>query len=195
MPTPTPSKPAIRREKLITAGEEKQWWEFITHLVPDSVFGPFVEGDILQVIFLGVIFGVALNAVGQIGGPVLDAVNRLTADRVQGSGLRHEAGAARCVRGDGLRDRQVRASTLTSLGSPDPTVLRDLGTVRVRRARFGHGPTFGSTSSTCCSYLKEELLLILGTSTAEPALPALMRKLEHGRRQQAHCRARGAYRV
>jgi aerobic C4-dicarboxylate transport protein len=52
-------------EKLITAGEQKQWWEFITHLVPDSVVGPFVEGDILQIIFLAVIFGVALNAVGQ----------------------------------------------------------------------------------------------------------------------------------
>ncbi len=36
----------------IKAGEEKEWWEFITHLVPDSVVGPFVEGDILQVIFL-----------------------------------------------------------------------------------------------------------------------------------------------
>ena len=59
-------------EKLITAGESKQWWEFITHLVPDSVVGPFVEGDILQIIFLAVIFGVALNAVGHIGGPVLD---------------------------------------------------------------------------------------------------------------------------
>ncbi|MGV7852774.1 cation:dicarboxylate symporter family transporter, partial [Mycobacterium kansasii] len=40
---------------------------------------PFVDGDVLQIIFLAVLFGVALNAVGQIGGPVLDAVNRLTA--------------------------------------------------------------------------------------------------------------------
>ena len=65
-------------EKLITTGETKQWWEFITHLVPDSVVGPFVEGDILQIIFMAVLFGVALNAVGHIGGPVLDLINRCT---------------------------------------------------------------------------------------------------------------------
>jgi len=65
-------------QKLITTGETKQWWEFITHLVPDSVVGPFVEGDVLQIIFLAVLFGVALNAVGHIGGPVLDLINRGT---------------------------------------------------------------------------------------------------------------------
>ena len=31
-------------QKLITSGETKQWWEFITHLVPDSMVSPFVEG-------------------------------------------------------------------------------------------------------------------------------------------------------
>ena len=39
---------------------------------------PFVEGDILQIIFMAVIFGVALNAVGQIGAPLLDRVQRRT---------------------------------------------------------------------------------------------------------------------
>ena len=61
--------------KLISVGETKQWWEFIT-LVPDSMVGPFVEG-ILQIIFMAVLV-VALNAVGHIGGPVLDMINRLT---------------------------------------------------------------------------------------------------------------------
>ena len=39
---------------------------------------PFVEGDILQIIFLAVIFGVALNALGPIGAPLLDLVQRST---------------------------------------------------------------------------------------------------------------------
>ena len=96
-------------QKLINAGEEKQWGEFITHLVPDSVVGPFVEGDILQVIFLAVLFGVALDAVGQLGGPVLDAVEPTDQDRLQDTELRDEARPAGRVRGDGIRDRQVRS--------------------------------------------------------------------------------------
>ena len=65
-------------EKLISSSETKQSSEFLSHIVPDSVVGPFVEGDILQIIFLAVIFGVTLNAVGRLGAPVLDFVNRFT---------------------------------------------------------------------------------------------------------------------
>ena len=44
-------------------------------------------------------------------------------------------------------------------------------------------------------YLKEELLLIVGTSTAEPALPGLMRKMEHAGVQEERRRARRPHRV
>src|SRR3954452_6102248 len=56
---------------LVTAGEETHWYDFVLHLFPESAVGPFVEGNILQIIFIAVIFGVALNAVGEIGAPVL----------------------------------------------------------------------------------------------------------------------------
>jgi aerobic C4-dicarboxylate transport protein len=49
---------------LVEAGEHTHWWDFVLRIVPDSVVAPFVEGEILQIIFLAVIFGVALNAVG-----------------------------------------------------------------------------------------------------------------------------------
>src|SRR6478736_5021885 len=63
---------------LIQQGENQHWWDFITHIIPSSVVEPFVEGDILQIIFLAVVFGVALNAVGRIGAPLLDLVQRAT---------------------------------------------------------------------------------------------------------------------
>lgn len=165
-------------QKLITAGEEKQWWEFITHLVPDSVFGPFVEGDILQVIFLAVIFGVALNAVGQIGGPVLDAVTRLTAIVFKVLGYVMKLAPLGAFGAMAYAIGKYGVSTLTSLGSlillfyvtSALFVIVVLGSVMAYlRLNIFH----------MLRYLKEELLLILGTSTAEPALPALMRKLEH----------------
>lgn len=165
-------------QKLITAGEEKHWWEFITHLVPDSVFGPFVEGDILQVIFLALIFGVALNAAGQLGAPVLDAVNRLTAIVFKVLGYIMKLAPLGAFGAMAYAIGKYGISTLTSLGSlillfyvtSALFVIVVLGSVMayLRLNIF-----------SMLKYLREELVLILGTSTAEPALPALMRKLEY----------------
>ena len=165
-------------QKLITAGEQKQWWEFNTHLVPDSVFGPFVEGDILQIIFLAVIFGVALNAVGQIGGPVLDAVNRLTKIVFKVLSYIMKLAPLGAFGAMAFAIGKYGVETLTSLGSlillfyatSALFVFVVLGSVMAYlRLNVFH----------MLRYLREELLLILGTSTAEPALPGLMRKLEY----------------
>jgi aerobic C4-dicarboxylate transport protein len=165
-------------QKLINAGEEKQWWEFITHLVPDSVVGPFVEGDILQVIFLAVLFGVALNAVGQIGGPVLDAVNRLTKIVFKILNYVMKLAPLGAFGAMAYAIGKYGVSTLTSLGS---LILL----FYVTSALFVF-VVLGSVMAylrlnifQMLRYLREELLLIFGTSTAEPALPGLMRKLEH----------------
>lgn len=49
-------------DKLISTGESMTWWEFLVHIVPESMAGPFVEGNILQIIFMAALFGIALNA-------------------------------------------------------------------------------------------------------------------------------------
>ncbi|MDV3123493.1 C4-dicarboxylate transporter DctA [Mycobacterium sp. 21AC1] len=165
-------------QKLISAGENQHWWEFITHIVPDSVFGPFVEGDILQIIFVAVIFGVALNAVGQIGGPVLDAVNRLTKIVFKVLSYIMKLAPLGAFGAMAYAIGKYGVSTLASLGSlillfyvtSALFVFVVLGSVMAYlRLNILH----------MLRYLREELLLILGTSTAEPALPGLMRKLEY----------------
>ena len=165
-------------EKLITAGEEKQWWEFITHLVPDSMVGPFVEGDILQIIFMAVLFGVALNAVGHIGGPVLDMINRLTQIIFKILNYIMKLAPLGAFGAMAYAIGKYGISTLTSLGSLIALfyltsalfVFVVLGSVMAYlRLNIWH----------MLRYLREELLLILGTSTAEPALPGLMRKMEY----------------
>ncbi|MDV7082941.1 C4-dicarboxylate transporter DctA [Rhodococcus sp. IEGM 248] len=164
--------------KLIQTGEEKQWWEFITHLVPDSVFGPFVEGDILQVIFLAVIFGVAINAVGQIAAPIRDAVERLTAVVFKVLSFIMKLAPLGAFGAMAFAIGKYGVSTLTSLGS---LILLFYAT-----SAFFVFVVLGSVMAylrlnifRMLGFFKEELLLILGTSTAEPALPGLMRKLEY----------------
>jgi aerobic C4-dicarboxylate transport protein len=162
---------------LIDAGEHQKWWEFLTNIVPNSVVGPFVEGSILQIIFLAVIFGVALNSVGTVGAPVLDAVNRLIKIVFKVLAFVMKAAPVGAFGAMAYAIGAFGIDTLTSLGSL-------IGLFYLTSAFFVF-VVLGSVMAylrlnlfKLLHYLREELLIILGTSTAEPALPGLMRKLE-----------------
>ena len=163
---------------LVQAGEHSHWWDFLLRVIPDSVVGPFVEGDILQIIFLAVIFGIALNAVGPVGAPVLSGVQRLTAVVFKVLAFIMKAAPLGAFGAMAFAIGSYGLSTLASLGSliglfyltSALFVVVGLGSVMLyMKLNIFH----------LLRYLREELLIILGTSTAEPALPGLMRKLEH----------------
>jgi aerobic C4-dicarboxylate transport protein len=164
--------------KLIDSGQHEQWWQFITDIIPTSIAGPFVEGNILQIIFMAVVFGVALNAVGQIGAPVLDVIQRLTKVVFKVLNFIMKAAPLGAFGAMAYAVGAYGVATLTSLGW---LVLLFYGT-----SIFFVVVVLGSVMAflklnifTMLRHFREELMLILGTSTAEPALPGLMRKLEH----------------
>jgi aerobic C4-dicarboxylate transport protein len=164
--------------ELIEKGENQQWWEFLTHIIPGSVAAPFVEGDILQIIFMAVIFGIALNAVGQVGAPVLDGIQRLTAVIFKVLNYIMKAAPLGAFGAMAFAVGKYGVETLSSLGW---LILLFYGTSLVFVVVvLGSVMAFLKLNLfTMLKHFKEELLLILGTSTAEPALPGLMRKLQH----------------
>ena len=164
-------------EQYIETGETKQWWEFLTHLIPESFFGAFVEGDILQIIFLAVLFGIAIKAVGRIGEPVVAGVKRFTEVVFKVLSFIMRAAPLGAFGAMAYAIGKFGLSTLTSLGSlillfyvtSILFVVVVLGSVLAAYVRLNIFQLF--------RYLKDEFWLVLGTSTAEPALPGLMRKL------------------
>ncbi|MFG2888250.1 C4-dicarboxylate transporter DctA [Streptomyces sp. NPDC048248] len=162
----------------IEKGEHQQWWEFLTNLVPHSFFGAFVEGDILQVIFLAVIFGIAIKSVGRIGEPLIAGVNRLTEVVFKVLSFVMKAAPLGAFGAMAYAIGKFGLSTLTSLGSlillfyvtSVLFVVVVLGSVLAAYVKLNIFQLF--------RYFKEEFFLVLGTSTAEPALPGLMRKLQ-----------------
>src|SRR6478736_955835 len=163
---------------LIQKGENQNWYDFITHIVPSSVVEPFVEGDILQIIFLAVIFGVALNAVGRIGAPILDLVQRATKVIFKVLSYIMKLAPLGAFGAMAYAIGKFGISTITSLGS---LILLFYAT-----SAFFILVVLGSVMGylklnilKLLRYLKEEILLVVGTSTAEPALPGLMRKMEY----------------
>ncbi|MGD6748408.1 C4-dicarboxylate transporter DctA [Streptomyces sp. BH106] len=162
----------------VEQGEAQHWWEFLTHLVPDSFFGAFVEGDILQVIFLAVIFGIALKTVGPVGEPIIASVNRLTEVVFKVLSFVMKAAPVGAFGAMAFAIGKFGLSTLTSLGSlillfyvtSIVFVVVVLGAVLSLYVKLN--------LFQLLRHFKEEVLLVLGTSTAEPALPGLMRKLQ-----------------
>ncbi|MFF3006188.1 C4-dicarboxylate transporter DctA [Kitasatospora sp. NPDC057940] len=163
--------------RYVKDGAHQSWWDFLTGLVPSSVVGAFADGNILQVIFFAVLFGVALKSVGAVGAPIVEGVNRLSA--VVFKVLRYIMLAAP-VGAFGAMAFTVGKygiSTLTGLGRLIGLfygtslffVVVVLGGVlallKVNVFRLLH-------------YLREEFLIVLGTSSSESALPRLMAKLE-----------------
>ena len=163
---------------LIETGQSQQWWEFLTHIVPDSFVGPFVEGNILQVIFMAVLFGIALNAVGPVGAPVLDGVQRLVSVVFRVLGIVMKAAPVGAFGAMSFAVGKYGVSSLSSLGG---LILLFYVTsfLFVAVVLGGVMAALRLNIFSMLRYLKEELLLILGTSTAEPALPGLMRKLQY----------------
>ncbi|MFI6467033.1 C4-dicarboxylate transporter DctA [Streptomyces sp. NPDC050528] len=161
----------------ISQGEHQHWWEFLTGIVPNSFFGPFVEGDILQVIFLAVVFGIALKSVGAAGEPLIAGVTRLTDVVFKVLSYVMKVAPLGAFGAMSYAIGKFGLSTLTSLGSlillfyvtSALFVVVVLGGVLGAYVKLNIFQLF--------RYFKEEFWLILGTSTAEPALPGLMRKL------------------
>lgn len=164
--------------KLIDAGAKQEWWQFITHIIPNSVIGPFVEGDILQIIFIAVVFGIALNAIGKAGAPVLDGVQRLTGVMFKILGFIMKAAPIGAFGAMAYAVGKYGVSSLTSMGGL--IALFYATSILFVVVVLGSVMAFLKLNIfSMIRHLKEEYLLILGTSTAEPALPGLMRKLEH----------------
>jgi aerobic C4-dicarboxylate transport protein len=162
----------------IQEGEAQSWWHFLSDLVPQSIVGAFAEGNVLQVLFFAVLFGVAVKALGPVGVPIAAGVNNLSA--VIFKVLRYVMFAAPIGAFGAMAFTigKYGISTLTSLGKLVGLfygtsiffVLVVLGTIAaVNRINM----------FKLLRYLREELLVVLGTSSSESVLPQLMRKLEN----------------
>jgi aerobic C4-dicarboxylate transport protein len=150
---------------------------FISDVVPTTFVGAFTGGSILPVLFLAVIFGISLASVGERGQPAVDvltsfstAVFKMVAILMRAAPIGAFGAFAFIIADQGVDAiadlaKLIGAVWLTSL----LFVLLILGAV---------GWWAGFNILHLIRYLKEELFLVLGTSSSESALPALMEKME-----------------
>jgi aerobic C4-dicarboxylate transport protein len=151
--------------------------EFMLHIIPASFFGAFAEGEVLPVLLLSVLCGFGLTRIGSAGRVVLDAID----------GVAHMLFAAFAF--------IMRLAPLGAFGAMAFTVGRYgiksigslgllIGTFYIACAVFVVvvlgllARMHGFKLWQLLRYIREELLVVLGTSSSEPVLPRLLMKLE-----------------
>ncbi|MFI5094688.1 MAG: dicarboxylate/amino acid:cation symporter [Candidatus Acidiferrales bacterium] len=151
--------------------------EFVMHIIPNTLVDAFAKGDILQVLLISILFGFALSVAGPGSRPLLNLLNGLTGAvfgvvkivmRVAPIGT---FGAMAFTVGKygvaslGPLLKLIGLFYLTSI----LFVILVLGAI-ARLAGFG--------IFKFLAYIKEEILLVLGVNSSEPAIPTLMEKME-----------------
>jgi aerobic C4-dicarboxylate transport protein len=152
--------------------------DFLMHIIPNTAVDAFARGDILQVLLLAILFGFALSALGEKG-KQLTALCAAGSDAVFGVVNIILRFAPLGV--FGAMAYTVGKFGIGSLGS----LAKLIGTFYVTSILFVFvvlGPIAqfaGCNIFKFLLYIKEEILLVLATSSSETALPTLMEKLEN----------------
>src|SRR3979409_1537024 len=161
----------------VKQAEAQKSVDFILNIIPDSAVGALARGDILQVLLFAILFGFSLMALGERGHRLRDIIDD-SAHAVFGV-------IAIVMKAAPIGAFGAMAYTIGKFG---PAALGNL--VGLILLFYATGALFvvlvlgliarivGFSIFKFIVYIKDELLIVLGTSSSESALPQLMEKLE-----------------
>lgn len=165
-------------EQFTKAAQSQSTVDFLLHIIPDTIFDAFAKGEILQVLLFAILFGIALSMLGEKGKPILKGLDLISKVFF------------------GIITVIMRFAPIGAFGAMAFTIgkfgigtLQSLATVMLcvyitcalfifvvlgLIARYA-----GFSLIKFIRYIKEEILIVVGTSSSESALPRIMEKLEH----------------
>ena len=159
------------------AGAQQTTVGFLLNVIPNTVVGAFANGDILQVLMFSVLFGFALHRLGSYGKPVLDMIDRFAHVMFNIINMIMKLAPIGAFGAMAFTIGQYGVGSLVQLGYLMACfyitcllfVLVVLG---------GICRAHGFSVLKLIRYIREELLIVLGTSSSESALPRMLAKME-----------------
>jgi aerobic C4-dicarboxylate transport protein len=159
------------------AASEMHWGDFLAHIVPSNAFAAFAAGDILQILFFAILFGFGLSKMGDSGKVVIDLFEKLS--RVffnmmhivmKVAPIGAFGGMAYTISTYGIKTLQPLALLMASVYITMFLFIFVILNIICRIYKFSLWQYL--------KHVKEEILIVLGTSSSESALPGMMEKLE-----------------
>jgi aerobic C4-dicarboxylate transport protein len=151
--------------------------DHVLHIIPDTLLSPFVTGDLLQVLFVAIITGFACSRLGSFGTTVAHALENATKVLfsiihiiVWAAPIGAFGAMAFTIGRYGVASLQPLAFLITTF-----YVTSFLFVIVVLG---GIARAAGFSIFRFIRYFRDELFIVLGTSSSEPVLPALLEKLQ-----------------
>jgi aerobic C4-dicarboxylate transport protein len=164
-------------QQYVTAGKVHGLVDFVLNVIPSSIIGAFAQGDIVQVLFISVIFGLALSSLGQANRSVVDVLETLSSALMKIMGV------------------LVRLAPLAALGA----IAAAIGEHGIK-ILWALGKLMACVYITCFLFvvlilgsllrmsglslwkflkqIREEIFIVLGTASSESVFPRMMAKME-----------------
>jgi len=151
--------------------------DYILHIIPNTVVGAFAEGEILQVLLIAVLFAFGLQFLGERGKPLVKIIDDTSHVFFGIVGIIMKVAPIGAFGAMSFTVGKYGIVTLLSLGQ---LLMAFYATcfVFVFVVLGAIARLTGFSLWRFLRYIKEELLLVLGTSSSESALPRLIAKLE-----------------
>lgn len=169
---------AVTAAAVKPAGEMMNWSEFLSHIVPSNVIDSFAKGDILQILFFGILFAAGLNKLGDTGRSITAMFDKLNKALFSVLGIVIKASPVGAFGGMAYTIGKFGFSSLIVLGKLLATFyitgLLFIFVVLNLICRYN-----GFSLWKLLGYIKAELLIVFGASSSEAALPLIMEKLEN----------------
>jgi aerobic C4-dicarboxylate transport protein len=151
--------------------------EFALHIIPENIINALSNGNLLQILFFSVLFGIALSSIGEKAVPVVTVIKSLEAGLFAIIQIIMRIAPVGAFGAMAFTIGKYGVGSLASLGQLMVSfyltcaffIIIVLGSI----LRY-----YGYSLIRFLQYIKEELLIVLGTSSSESALPSLMRKME-----------------
>ena len=159
-------------------GKMQSTTEFLLNVIPNTVVDAFAKGEILQVLLFSVLFGFALHAFGTKGKPVFELIDKLSHVLFGIVGIIMKVAPLGAFGAMAFTIGKYGLGTLLSLAKLMGTfyatclffIVVVLGIIA-----WLHGFSIWKF----IKYIKEELFIVLGTSSSESVLPRMIAKLEN----------------
>jgi aerobic C4-dicarboxylate transport protein len=161
----------------VTQGKAMGMLDFAMHVIPTSFMGPFASGDVIQVVFLSVLFGIGLAMLGEVGTPLLHMLELISKVIFKIVGI---VMLVAPIGAFGAMAYTIGAFGLSALLPLGRLMLCVYATMLVfifvvlnliLRA-------YGFSLWEYIKYIKEEIFIVFGTSSSEPVLPQMLEKME-----------------
>ncbi|WP_128546606.1 dicarboxylate/amino acid:cation symporter [Larkinella soli] len=158
-------------------GKEMNWLDFFLHIVPSNAVKAFAEGEILQVLVFSILFGVGLTRMGERGQSLIQTFEKLSRVFFNILGVVMVLAPLGAFGGMAFTIGKYGLATLVPLaklmGTVYLTMFLFIFVVLNLILRY-----YRVSLWKVLKYIREELLIVLGTSSSESALPQVMDKLE-----------------